>query len=100
MTESQPKPESSHGTRPDVTQETSDPPVEPAPPSPPQQSSSSQAVPKSVPTTKHAEAARRSAADVWRLKELEWPPDDETRPVVRIITQNENGPCGLIALCE
>jgi hypothetical protein len=50
--------------------------------------------------SRHQEAARRSAADVWKLKDLEWPPDDETRPVVRIITQNENGPCGLIALCE
>lgn len=100
MTETQLEPEPSHETHPDVTQETKDAPVKPAPPSPPQQSSSSQAVPQSGQTTKHAEAARRSAADVWRLKELEWPPDDETRPVVRIITQNENGPCGLIALCE
>ncbi|KAL5634613.1 hypothetical protein ACGC1H_002605 [Rhizoctonia solani] len=50
--------------------------------------------------SQQAEAARRSEVDVWPLKELEWPPDDETRPTIRIITQNENGPCGLIALCN
>ncbi|QRW18265.1 choline transport protein [Rhizoctonia solani] len=48
----------------------------------------------------HAEAARRSEVDVWQLKELQWPPDDETRAMIKIITQNENGPCGLIALCN
>ncbi|KAG8713284.1 hypothetical protein FRC11_012693, partial [Ceratobasidium sp. 423] len=58
--------------------------------SPPQQQQRSQ----------REEAARRSEVDVWQLKELEWPPDDETRPTIRIITQNENGPCGLIALCN
>ncbi|KAF8753527.1 Choline/Carnitine o-acyltransferase [Rhizoctonia solani] len=63
-------------------------PSEPA--SPPQQQRQAQ----------HAEAARRSEVDVWQLKELQWPPDDETRPMIKIITQNENGPCGLIALCE
>ncbi|EUC56997.1 choline/carnitine O-acyltransferase [Rhizoctonia solani AG-3 Rhs1AP] len=50
--------------------------------------------------SQQAEAARQSEVDVWPLKELEWPPDDETRPKIRIITQNENGPCGLIALCN
>ncbi|CAE6408771.1 unnamed protein product [Rhizoctonia solani] len=50
--------------------------------------------------SQHAEVARRSEVDVWQLKELQWPPDDETRPTIKIITQNENGPCGLIALCN
>ena len=67
---------------------------------PPQQSSSQSSVLQVPAGPKPKNAAQQSAADVWRLKELQWPPDDETRPVVRIITQNENGPCGLIALCE
>lgn len=69
---------------------------------PPQQQSNSEAIEPTRPPqiSQHREAARKSAADVWQLKELQWPPDDETRPVIRIITQNENGPCGLIALCE
>ncbi|CAE6447104.1 unnamed protein product [Rhizoctonia solani] len=65
-----------------------DTPNQPA--TPPQQQQRSQ----------HQEAARQSEVDVWQLKELQWPPDDETRPTIRIITQNENGPCGLIALCN
>jgi hypothetical protein len=66
-----------------------DTPDQPTPPAPQQQQ-----------RPQHAEAARRSQVDVWQLKELQWPPDDETRPTIKIITQNENGPCGLIALCE
>ncbi|KAF8606498.1 hypothetical protein BDV93DRAFT_520791 [Ceratobasidium sp. AG-I] len=72
----------------------------PASQTPPQQSSSQSSVPQVSAGPKPKNAAQQSAADVWRLKELYWPPDDETRPVVRIITQNENGPCGLIALCN
>lgn len=72
----------------------------PAPETPPQQSSSQSSIAQTPVGPKLKDAARQSAADVWKLKELEWPPDDETRPVIRIITQNENGPCGLIALCE
>ncbi|QRV89981.1 hypothetical protein RhiJN_17999 [Ceratobasidium sp. AG-Ba] len=76
------------------------PPPQQSQPEPSSQQPQSQPQPQPRPAHKDVEAARRSAADVWRLKELEWPPDDETRPVVRIITQNENGPCGLIALCN
>lgn len=72
----------------------------PASQTPPQQSASQSSVPRVSSGLKPKDAARQSDAEVWRLKELQWPPDDETRPVVRIITQNENGPCGLIALCE
>ncbi|KAG8781519.1 hypothetical protein FRC12_021830 [Ceratobasidium sp. 428] len=87
---------------PDPTSQPADLPSKLPPSTPPQPSdSSSQPQPTNPkPVRKDAEAARRSAADVWRLKELQWPPDDETRPVIRIITQNENGPCGLIALCN
>ncbi|KAG8717663.1 hypothetical protein FRC08_006983 [Ceratobasidium sp. 394] len=102
MTEIKVEPEPSHDpTHSSTTQAPADPLPNPPPPTPPQPSDSgSQRQPNPRPVRKDAEAARRSAADVWRLKELEWPPDDETRPVVRIITQNENGPCGLIALCN
>ncbi|KAG8737414.1 hypothetical protein FRC10_008193 [Ceratobasidium sp. 414] len=84
-----------------TTQEPADPPPKPPLPIPPQplaSDSGSQRQSNPKPVHKDAEAARRSAADVWRLKVLQWPPDDETRPVVRIITQNENGPCNILIL--
>ncbi|CAE6414425.1 unnamed protein product [Rhizoctonia solani] len=83
----QPQPHSAQASN-TVDTPAQDTPSQPV--SPPQQEQRSQ----------RQEAARQSEVDVWPLKELEWPPDDETRPTIRIITQNENGPCGLIALCN
>lgn len=34
----------------------------------------------------------------WGLKPIHWPPEQPER-VLRIITQNENGPCSFIAIC-
>ena len=34
----------------------------------------------------------------WGLKPIHWPPEQPDR-VLRIITQNENGPCSFIAIC-
>jgi hypothetical protein len=34
----------------------------------------------------------------WGLKPVHWPPEQPKR-VLRIITQNENGPCSFIAIC-
>jgi hypothetical protein len=38
----------------------------------------------------------------WGLKEIVWPPEKwegQEQRVVRIITQNANGPCSFIAIC-
>jgi ubiquitin carboxyl-terminal hydrolase MINDY-1/2 len=34
----------------------------------------------------------------WGLKPIHWPPEQPER-VLRIVTQNENGPCSFIAIC-
>ncbi|KAH8922443.1 hypothetical protein BT69DRAFT_1334708 [Atractiella rhizophila] len=36
----------------------------------------------------------------WKLKTIIWPPRNREATTIRIITQNENGPCSLIALCN
>jgi len=35
----------------------------------------------------------------WGLKPIHWPPEQPER-VLRIVTQNENGPCSFIAICN
>jgi hypothetical protein len=44
------------------------------------------------------EQARKVASVEWGLKPIHWPPEQPER-VLRIITQNENGPCSFIAIC-
>ncbi|KIY42879.1 DUF544-domain-containing protein, partial [Fistulina hepatica ATCC 64428] len=41
-----------------------------------------------------------SSADVWYLKEIQFGSSPETRRPFKIITQNFNGPCSLIAICN
>ena len=51
-------------------------------------------------TTEPAAADVRTAvrSDVWYLKRIQWPPG--TKSTSRVITQNLNGPCSLISLCN
>lgn len=41
-------------------------------------------------------AAQESFDAVWRLKEIKYPP--RSQKLFKIVTQNRNGPCSLIAL--
>ncbi|KAJ1560062.1 Ubiquitin carboxyl-terminal hydrolase MINDY-1 [Cladochytrium tenue] len=43
---------------------------------------------------------RREPAKQYRLKRVEWAPPGQAPKEVQIITQNENGPCPLLALCN
>ncbi|KIJ52637.1 hypothetical protein M422DRAFT_58735 [Sphaerobolus stellatus SS14] len=39
--------------------------------------------------------------DIWYLKQIEWSPSPESPPkAVKVITQNFNGPCSFIAICN
>lgn len=44
------------------------------------------------------EQAQKVTSVEWGLKPIHWPPEQPNR-VLRIITQNENGPCSFIAIC-
>ena len=44
------------------------------------------------------QAPKKVARVEWGLKPIHWPPEQPER-VLRIITQNENGPCSFIAIC-
>jgi len=53
-----------------------------------------------VPATEEPEReqAQKPRSVAWGLKPIHWPPEQPDR-VLRIITQNENGPCSFIAIC-
>lgn len=50
-----------------------------------------------VPATE-GEQTKKVRSVEWGLKPIHWPPEQPER-VLRIITQNENGPCSFIAIC-
>ncbi|KAF8573484.1 DUF544-domain-containing protein [Ramaria rubella] len=46
-------------------------------------------------------AETNAEADVWHLKEIFWTPDPKSpKKPIKIITQNFNGPCSFIAICN
>lgn len=52
-----------------------------------------------TPTTERADTLHASRADVWYLKEIAFG-RTETKRRLKIITQNFNGPCSFIAICN
>lgn len=49
------------------------------------------------------EAPQKIESPEWGLKEIVWPPEvweGQPQRTVKIVTQNANGPCSFIAICE
>jgi hypothetical protein len=51
------------------------------------------------PGAEQAQKAQKVKSVAWGLKPIHWPPEQPKRGL-RIITQNENGPCSFIAICK